>query len=333
MTRRILAVLLACLAESSVAHGQVAAVEVRQGGGVSSESISAAGTQLRVLGEPLAGLRFDFEGSYGVRFGDGKSDVFGTAYPYGGRAALIEAYAEYFLPAGLGLRSLKAGRYRTPFGISAGSEHAYVGFLRPPLIRYGEYYALSAGYLEHGLDVVVGAPQLSVEVSLGRPGDVGGAIRRPGLDTVARAEASVKSLVVGASFLDTTPYLPARFARGRSRFGGVDLRWMQSGVQVRGEWIAGQPFEGTSTTGGYADLLVHRPVMGPLTALARAERLDYNTTSPFALHTHRYEAGVRVRVWQGLSASIAVAHQGGQVTQSRRTAVDVGVSYAVRKDY
>jgi hypothetical protein len=33
------------------------------------------------------------------------------------------------------LHAFKAGRYRTPFGISSGSDHAYMGFQRAPLVR------------------------------------------------------------------------------------------------------------------------------------------------------------------------------------------------------
>jgi len=329
--RGALVIWLALAATSSAADAQTTIVEAQQSAGASSESVAGAATQLRVFGEPMPGLRFLVEGAFAATSGE-ESDVFGTAYPYEGRH-LIEAYGEYLSPAGAMLRSVRGGRYRTPFGIFAGSEHAYVGFLRPPLIRYGEYFALSNGYLEHGVDVVVGAPRLWAELSVGRPGDVGEAIRRPGVDSVVRVEGSVRSLIVGASFIDTTPYLPERFARGRARFGGLDARWMNHGVELRGEWLGGRPFDGTSTTGGYLDVLVHRPGMGPVTALARAERLDYSTVPQFALHTQRYQAGVRVRLWQGLAISLGASHQSGQLTQHRRTALDAGLSYSVRKTF
>jgi hypothetical protein len=332
MSRGGLLVVLTCLVHPCVAHAQSLAVEVNQAAGASSEEIAGAAAQVRLLGEVGPRLRFEVEGAWGDRT-RGTSDVLGAAYPYRGRAEVIEAYAEYAVPAGRGIRSIRGGRYRTPFGFSAASDHAYVGFLRPPLIRYGDYFALSSGYLEHGVDVVVGVPRLWGEVSVGRPADVGAAIRRPGTNTTLRAQGTVGPLILGASFLDTTPYLPVRFARGRARFGGVDARWMRGGVQVRGEWLGGRPFDGTSTTGGYVDLIVHRPRMGPVTALARAERLDYQTTPPFALYTHRYSMGGRVRVWQGLAVSSGVSHQGGQLTQSRRTALDAGLSYTLRQDY
>jgi len=323
---------LACLAHAPLTHAQELAVEISQSVGGSSEQLAGAGTQVRLLGDIGSQFRFGVEGAWGQR-SEGESDVFGAAYPYGGHADLMEAYLEYTVPARRGIRSIRGGRYRTPFGFSAASDHAYIGFMRPPLVRYGDYYALSSGYLEHGVDVVVGAPRLWGEVSVGRPGDVGEAIRRPGTDTVLRAQGAIGALIVGASYLDTTPYLPSTFAFGRARFGGVDARWMRSGVQVRGEWIGGRPFDGVSTTGGYIDLIVHRPRMGPVTALARAERLDYKTIPQYALLTHRYTGAGRVRVWQGFAVSTGVTHQAGQLTQERRTAVDLGLSYTLRKDY
>jgi hypothetical protein len=186
--------------------------------------------------------------------------------------------------------------------------------------------------MEHGAEVVVGVPQFSVGVSIGRPADVGDALRKPGLDTVVRVEGSTSSLVVGASFIDT-PYLPEEYAVGRTRFGGVDVRWMQGGVALRGEWLGGRPFDGTTTYGGYVDMIVHRPGMGPVTVLARAERLDYATLPEYSLHTNRFQTSARVRVWQGLAVSAGVSHQRGQQTQHRPTALDLAVSYAVQKHF
>ena len=83
------------------------------------------------------------------------------------------------------------------------------------------------------------------------------------------------SLIVGVSFIDTTPYLPEEFATGRARFGGVDARWMGAGRAA--SWrVAWRP----SLRWHHDDRRLCRPdrppaVMGPLTALARAERLAY----------------------------------------------------------
>lgn len=330
MTRRALAVWVLAAATATPASAQTAVLDVTQSVGTSSEAVSAAGVQVRALAEPSRGLRLVAEGAWGDRRGP-VSDVFGTAYPYGGRIDVIEAYAEW-VRRGTGLRAVRVGRYRTPFGMSGASDHAYLGFLRPPLIRYGSYYALSTGYLEHGLDVLAGAGPVSIEGSVGRPGDVGDAIRRPGTTRTGRAEVAGRGLVIGLSAIDTTPYLPATFAKGRARYTGVDLRWMRNGVQVRGEWLDGQPFDGTTTTGGYLDAIVHTRRMDRVTALARVETLDYDTTSRFALKTHRLSAGARMRLWQQLAISAGLAHQFGQQTQHERTALDAGITWAWRTD-
>jgi len=318
-----------CLAVS--VHAQSVSLEGTHSAGASTEEIGALGTQLRVFGDVVEGLRFLVEGTWGWRSED-EGDFFGTAYPYGGNVDLMEAYAEYLREGGL-LRSIKGGRYRTPFGIASASDHAYIGFMRPPLIRYGEYFALSNTYLEHGAEIVVGVPRFTVEASLSAPADVGEAIRRDGVTGVLRAQVAAGAWIVGSSYIDTTPYMPERFARGRTRFGGVDVRWMAGGVLVRGEWLGGQPFDGTTTTGGYGDVIVHRPAMGPVTAFGRVERLAYQAAAPFDLYTHRYTAGARVRVWRTIAASIGVVHQGGELTQAKRTALDVGVTGSWRRDF
>jgi hypothetical protein len=335
----VIARVLACCAALALcavpASAQRVAVEGTHSVGASTEDLTAAGTQVRVFGEAgeaLRGLRFQVEGSWGWRSED-EGDFFGTAYPYGGEVDLLEAYAEHVSSDRGWLRALKGGRYRTPFGISASSDHAYIGFLRAPLIRYGEYFALSNTYLEQGVDVVVGSPRLSVEASLGAPGDVGEALRRSGASGVVRGQAAFGSWIVGGSYIDTLPSQPARWASGRTRFGGVDLRWMASGVQVRGEWLGGQPFDGTRTTGGYADVIVHRPGMGPVTAFARAERLAYDAAPPHDLYTHRYTTGARIRLWRTLAASAGIVHQAGDLTQSRRTALDLGLSGSWRRNF
>ena len=72
-----------------------------------------------IRGEDLRGLRFHVEGAWGWR-SDDVGDFSGTAYPYGGEVELMETYAEYPRARGW-VRSVKAGRYRTPFGISNAS--------------------------------------------------------------------------------------------------------------------------------------------------------------------------------------------------------------------
>jgi len=274
---------------------------------------------------------FNVEVAWGIR-SDGNSDVFGAAYPYDGGVQFIEAYGERTFLPGRGLFGIKAGRYRTPFGISSGSDHAYNGFLRAPLIRYDGYFALSNSFLEQGADVIVGIPRLSVEASVGMPADVGTARRRSGVDTVLRGQGAFGPIIVGVSHIDTRPYQSPQFARGHAVFTGIDVRWMRDGVQARGEWIAGRPFDGTTTTGGYADIIVHRPGMGPMSAVLRAEQLSYEAPAPFAMSVQRYTAGTRIRVLDRLSAEIALIHHTRPLPQRRPTSLDVGLTYSLRRD-
>ena len=216
--------------------------------GVSTEEkISAAAVQLRAFGDVKAGIRFFTEAAWATR-SDDDSDAFGAAYPYAKRVQVIEAYGERLFRPKNAVLSVRAGRYRTPFGISNGSDHGYTGFLRAPLIRYDGYFALSNNFLEHGADLVAGVPRLTVEASVGRPADVGSAVRRSGVDTVIRIQSFVGPFIAGVSHIQTSPYLPASFAPGKSVFTGIDVRWMHDGVQLRGEWITGRPFDGTTTT-------------------------------------------------------------------------------------
>jgi len=334
---RTLALTTLLVLGASAAAAQAISTEVDVTAGYSTEEISAAATQIRAFGEVPGGVRFFGEAAWGARYfpasrPQSPSDVFGAAYPYGNQARLIEAYAERTFTPGGGLVGLRAGRFRTPFGISSRSDHAYTGFLRAPMIRYDNYFALSNNFLEHGADLIVGVPQAFVEASVGAPADVGDAVRRSGVDAVIRGQAFYRAVVVGVSYYRANPYQPTTFAKGRAVFTGVDARWMWNGIQARGEFITGRPFDNTTTTGGYVDLLVHRAPMGPVTAVARLERLDYDTTSPFFLFARRAMAGARIRIPGGLTAQIAGGHQWRQQIQRDRTAFDFSLTYSLRRD-
>jgi hypothetical protein len=332
--RGLVAALVACGGSVDAARGQSLTTEAAVSTGASTDDVVAAATQLRAFGDLPGGIRYYAEGAW-ARVSDSGSDAFGSAYPYRNRFQAIEAYGERVFRPGHAFVSARAGRYRTPFGIYNASDHAYTGFLRAPLIRYDNYFALSNNFLEQGADVVAGVPQLTVETSLGAPADVGAAVRRSGLDTVVHAQGFYGPVIAGVSYSRTLPYQPARFAHGYATFTGVDLRWMRNGVQLRGEWLTGQPFTGTTTSGWYADVIVHRVAMGALTAVGRVERLDYDTAPRFALHTRRQTIGARIRLLEGVSAQVNLHHTTGQLAadEHRPVALDLGVTYSIRRAY
>jgi hypothetical protein len=327
--RAALAVALV-LMRASVVSAQSVTTEVDLNGGLSSQEVAAAATQVRVFGETGPRIQFFVEGSLATEHGP-ETDAFSAAYPYATGAHLMEAYGERVFQPGRLIAGVRAGRFRTPFGIYARSDHAYIGFLRAPLIRYDGYFALSNNFLEHGASGFFGTPHLTVESSLGTPADVGLVERRSGLDFTGRVQGYAGPLIVGVSHIRTQPYLPISFAKGEAIFTGVDARWMVGGVQLRTEWLFGRPFDGTSTNGGYVDVIMHRPVMGPVTAVFRAERIDYKTDPRFALYARRETAGARIRLVGGLTAHADVVHQTSQIADGRSVVVDVGLTYSIRR--
>jgi hypothetical protein len=330
MTRAVAIAVVSLLVNAANAAAQAVSAEVVQTVGHSTDDTSAAATQFRLFGEAWSGVRFTAEGAWADRSAD-VSDAFGAAYPYDGRLKLIEAYADRVFQPRQGIVIVRAGRFRTPFGISSASDYAYSGFLRGPLMRYDNYYALSNNFLEHGASVTAGMPRLFVQAAVGVPADVGAAIRHQGLDGVVRAQASFGAFIVGASHITTNPNFPRRFALGRATFIGVDGRWMHRGLAVKGEWLDGQPFDGTRTYGGYIDVSLHQPSLGPVTMVARAERLEYVVDSPRAMNAVRYTTGARIRVFDTLAVQANVVRQSG-IKRQGRGAVDLAVTYVIRFD-
>jgi hypothetical protein len=333
MTRVAVAVaMLGALATPLAASAQNAEIttEADVTIGHSTEDVRAAGTQLRVFGSLPRDWRFYAEATWADTWGGEQSDAFGSAYPYTRRVRPMEVYAEKTATSRRFLWGTRIGRFRTPFGLYNRSDHAYTGFLRAPLIRYGGYWALSNTFLETGASVVAGTPRLYAEVGLGIPQDEDDLHRARGFDRVGRVQATVGDVIVGASYIHTLPFIEQFWAEGDTEFAGVDARWMRGGVQLRGEFINGHPFAGTSTFGGYADVMVHRPFMGPFTAVVRAERLDYEAGRRSSA-PRRYTAGSRVRLSSLLVAHVNVLHEPAHEAEAAETALDVALTFSLRR--
>lgn len=328
MTRTIGA--LACaLVWPTAALAQSLTREVDVSAGQSSEHVTAGGVQARLFGTVKGGWRVYLEATWATEISDIDSDAFGSAFPYDRRLRPMETYAERTMSRGRLLAGVRAGRYRTPFGISSRSDHGYTGFTRAPLIRYGGNWALSNTALEAGGSAMVGVPALTVEASVGAPQDSGDAPRERTLDTVVRLQGYYRSFIVGLSYLNTRAYREGPWVHGREEFRGVDGRWMRGGVMVRGEWIAGRPFAGVATRGGYVDVVVHRVSMGPVTAVARADRLDYDA-GVHSAYLRRYTVGARVRLSRHVSLQVNALGQPGGLPGGRTHAFDVGVTQTLR---
>ena len=329
-------VMLAWLVWATVAvqaGAQGVTAEISTTGGVSSDHVLAAATQARLFGE-VRTVRFFAEGAWtrSTEREDGQSsEAFTTAYPYEGPPRLMDAYAERRFGNTTAVASLRGGRLRTPFGIYDASDHAYNGFLRAPLIRYEGYWSLTNSLLEHGVNLMAGTSWLQGEVTVGRSADVSDdLVRRDGTNVVLRGQAYYRTIVVGVSHLRSQAY-DLHYATGKMIFTGIDVRWMYAGVQLRGEWLVGRPWDGTSTVGGYVDVLVHRPAMGPLTLVARVETLDYDTPDPsFADAASGIALGGRLKLADGLHAQLNVTHRPSAPYGQNVTATDAAVTYTFR---
>jgi hypothetical protein len=163
MTRPATAALVLILAAAPrAARAQSVTAEVDVLAGRSTEDVNAAAIQIRLFGATKSDWRFYAEAVWGLTSG-GDSDAFGAAYPYDKRVRAMEAFTEKTLHPGGWIVGVRAGRYRTPFGMYGRGDHAYTGFTRAPLIRYGENWALSNNLLEGGAAVLVGRPALALE--------------------------------------------------------------------------------------------------------------------------------------------------------------------------
>jgi hypothetical protein len=276
-----------------------ATVETEATVGGSTDGTTAAAAQVRLFGTTRADWRFFLEATWGLVSGEEYSDAFSSAYPYDRRLRPMELYVEKIRHLdGGALVGLRAGRYRTPFGISGRSDHAYLGFTRAPLIRYPWNWALSSTYMDMGVDLLVGRPSFTVETSLGVPSDEGEAPRRRGFTGTVRAQAYVRSLILGASYINSAVGDTHPSVYGRLQLQGLDGRWMHGGVQLRGEWLFGRSDAESTTRGGYLDIISHHRMMGRVTLVARVERLDWDYPKEPAASSYprRATIGARIRI-------------------------------------
>ncbi len=320
---------LACLhLWSTPAAAQSLTREIDATVGATTEQSAAGSVQFRLFGPVRNDWRIYLDGSW-AGMTRAESTAFGTAFPYDHRPWPMEMYAEKTFRPGHRLFGIRLGRYRMPFGISGRSDHAYSGFTRAPLIRYGGNYALSNTALEAGASILAGTPALSVETSLGTPLDAGDDGRPQTMDVVVRGQTVYRSLIVGASYLNTRSYPEGDWVQGRMMFRGLDARWMYRGVLLRGEWIDGRSFDGVATRGGYLDATVHLRAMGPVTAVARIEKLDYDA-GPFSFFPRRYAVGARIRVAAATSLQLNVIQQPDGLPTGRTVAFDAAITRTIR---
>jgi hypothetical protein len=318
-------IIIGLLPLAGAATAQSRTTEIDTSAGYSSQGIAAVAMQMRSFGELKPGLRYFAEVADAGHSGR-ESDAFSAAYYYEGGARISEAYLEQQFHGTGTVSGVRAGRYRTPFGIYGRSDYAYNGFLRPPLVRYGYYQGLSNYWAEGGVNGFAGTPHLQVEASLGTPQDVE-EVRERGLDAVARVQGYHGPLIVGASYVHTRPYPSRSYIHGTAHYTGVDARWMRGGVQVRGEWISGVPFQNARIRGWYVDAMVHRPSLGLVTPVLRYEQYKYDAPG-YPTRARRWTTGARVRVTSAVSVSVNLL-TGRALEGGSERAVDVGITHTL----
>jgi hypothetical protein len=318
----------ATLSPVRLASAQSFTTEADVTAGATTQDVKAGATRVRAFGD-VRGWQYYGDASWATRSGP-QSDSFGAAYPYQPRPRLLELNVEKTEISDKRLLGVRLGRYRTPFGIYSGSDQGYMGFLRAPLMRTSYYWGLSNNYLETGASVIGGTTWLSAEASASVATDEDKLSRPGGMNAVVRVQGAAGPWIGGVSYIRTRPSPAWGFATGRAEFSGVDLRWMKSGVQLRGEWIEGRPYAGSRTRGGYADVIVHKVGMGPVTAVARVERLDY-FAGRFSQFPRRYTLGAKIRLIRGLTAQINQVEESHPVpAYSRGASTDFALTYTVR---
>jgi hypothetical protein len=103
---------------------------------------------------------------------------------------------------------------------------------------------------------------------------------------------------------------------------------MERGVQVRGEWISGRPFERARMRGWFVDVMVHRPELGPFTPVARCEQYRFDVPG-HAVSWNRITAGMRLRLSPSLVAQVNWLNP-GRLEGATASAFDIGLTHSVR---
>ena len=286
----------------------------RERGLLDREASRPAPRQIRAFGEGPAPIRFFVEVAWGARYfpaarPKSATDVFGTAYPYQNRAQVIEAYGERTFRPGGRLVGIRPDGSAHRSGISTRSDHA--------CCRLHARADDSLRRLLRAVEQLSGARRRSSSSArrrrISRPASAAAVGRRrrcSGVPASIRCSAAKRTLSLGDRRREPLPRdaLPAGVTsrKGRAVFTGVDVRWMCSGIQLRGE-VPQRPAVRRHDDDGR----LHRPAGAPRgdgPGDGGRAALSGSTTTPFRSSCclpRRAMAGARIRIPGGLTAQIA----------------------------
>ncbi|HWA83911.1 MAG TPA: hypothetical protein VG820_10775 [Fimbriimonadaceae bacterium] len=222
------------------------------------------------------------------------------------RDLLDETYVKYTS----GLTEVRAGRFRSGFGISEWSDYYYNAIIALPIVRFNRLQPyLGLTRFDTGLDVrsIVGPVEYQVGMVDTDSGAWQWAPKNPDFG-VARLQTHFGALIVGASALgrvagskdedDTEAY-------------GVDFRWTADHLQMRGELVRLHSGDGWSG-GYYVDAFLRPPGLYRTQVGVRAQAVD----SLAGAVSQTYTVGVRQIVTPNLSATLNYGTGSGPASKS-----------------
>ncbi len=192
---------------------------------------------------------------------------------------------EAFLSLETPLGTVKAGKFRLPFGIYQRSEQDYMGILQKPLVKSEARMPFQLAKEDAGILLLGGNPKLSYESALMNSQSDGLNGLENGLkDFSLHLQTYQEPLILGVNFYRGSYLTPINAipVRKKSRAEGLDWRISFPYLILRGEWILGEIQNGESHDywGFYQDTFYHFPTLPKLTGILRIETLRRTNASP-----------------------------------------------------
>jgi len=191
---------------------------------------------------------------------------------------------EAFLSVETPLGTVKAGKFRLPFGIYNRSEQDYMGILQKPVVKGETSMPFHLAKEDAGILLSGGSPKLGYETALmNSQGDALNGIESGLKDFSLHLQTYAEPLILGVniyrgSFLTPIHSVPVR---QKARVEGLDWRISFPYLILRGEFISGEQESGTvdlNVRGYYQDAFYHFPTIPELTGILRVEAI--RRTSP-----------------------------------------------------
>ncbi|MDO8586503.1 MAG: porin [Armatimonadota bacterium] len=166
--------------------------------------------------------------------------------------------------------AVRAGKFRTPFGIHQPAEIDYFGFINRPIAKDAPAAGMSLSRASNGVRFSTGKPEMEIQLSiLDGTEEMNSAVGR---NVLFRAQRYAGHLITGFN-----AYQGHNADAQRFNVWGVDWRYSKPHLIVRGEALKGS-LGPDRLQGGYVDVFYHFATIPALTLFARMEALSENST-------------------------------------------------------